>query len=64
MAERKRLARRAVDTVGRVAGDYRANRDDLEPVIRFGIDVLALAAVILRSRQVPAAAECARGKCS
>lgn len=62
MAEGKALARKAIDAAGRAAGDYRANRDDLEPVIRLVIDAVALAALILRPRPAPAATKCTEAR--
>lgn len=64
MAEGRALARKAIDAAGRAAGDYRANRDDLEPVIRLVIDAVALTALILRPRAARPATKCTEGQCS
>ena len=45
---------RAVTAAKRAASAYRANRDDLEPLVRLVADVLALAAIVRRRRAGPA----------
>ena len=52
-----------VGVAKQAATSYRANREDLEPVIRLAADVLALIALI-RRRQAPPPGECAaKGTC-
>ncbi len=47
--------RRAAAAARRAAAAYRANREDLEPLVRLVADVLALLAVARRRRDNPAA---------
>ena len=49
--------RRAAVAVRRAAAAYRANRDDLEPLVRLMADVLALLAVARGRRDESAAPE-------
>lgn len=55
--------RRWQAAVKRVTSEYRANRADLEPLVRLVVDVLALAALVHRSRPMPVKTSAVKEAC-